>query len=133
MSTIKGSCLCERVSFECEDDFQSFHLCHCKQCQKITGSAHASNLFTRVDNIKWLKGEALLKRYNMPERFFSKNFCTECGSAMPYVTQSGKALIVPAGCLDQGPSIAPQDNIYCSEKASWYASAIEAPSFDKFP
>jgi len=46
MTHVSGSCLCGQVTFESKDDFQQFHLCHCIQCQKATGSAHAANLFT---------------------------------------------------------------------------------------
>ncbi|MGY0648287.1 MAG: GFA family protein, partial [Paraglaciecola chathamensis] len=38
MKKITGSCLCDTVQFECNDSIESFHLCHCTQCQKVTGS-----------------------------------------------------------------------------------------------
>jgi len=133
MSKISGSCLCGRVQFESNNDFNSFHLCHCVQCQKTTGSAHASNLFTEPTNIKWLSGFELVKRYDVPGRAISKSFCTECGCGVPYLSGSGKALVVPAGCLDGKPAIEPQDNIFCSEQVNWYKKAISAVSYSKFP
>jgi len=132
MVKITGSCLCGKVSFENEDSFEQFHLCHCIQCQKMTGSAHASNLFTTPDNIKWITGIKLIKRFDVPGRSISNAFCTECGGAVPYISGTGKALIVPAGCLDSLPDIEVQDNIFCSEKAPWYDKAINAKQFDKF-
>lgn len=131
--TVVGSCLCGKVMFESKNEFKQFHLCHCIQCQKATGSAHASNLFTAIDNIKWLSGESLVKTYHMPGRSISNAFCTDCGGAVPYHSGTGTALIIPAGCLDTKPNIAPQDNIFCSEKASWYETAINAKEFDGFP
>lgn len=133
MSKISGSCLCEKVSFECNNSFEQFYLCHCIQCQKITGSAHASNLFTQPTNISWLQGQELVKRFNVPGRTISNAFCTECGSGVPYLSSSGKALIIPAGCLDGLPNIEPQNNIFYAEKAQWYDKAICAKPFDKFP
>ena len=133
MSNISGSCLCGKVSFESVNDFNQFHLCHCIQCQKTTGSAHASNLFTAPNNIKWLSGFDFVKRFDVPGRSISKAFCTECGCGVPYLSASGKALIIPAGCLNGAPNIEPQDNIFCSEKADWYAKAISAKTFEKFP
>jgi len=132
-STISGSCLCGEVSFECEDNFTQFHLCHCQQCQKATGSAHAANIFTSITNISWLTGENLVKRYDVPGRTISNAFCSQCGGAVPYVSGSGKALIVPAGCLDAVASIAPQDNIFCAEKATWYEQALATEKFEQFP
>lgn len=133
MSKISGSCLCGKVSFESNNTFDQFHLCHCIQCQKITGSAHAANLFTSPDNIQWLSGEEFIKRFDYPGRDFPKAFCTECGCTVPFISGSGKALIVPAGCLDAKPDIDAQDNIFCDEKASWYDKALSAQPFAKFP
>jgi len=133
MSKILGSCLCGKVSFESNNSFEQFHLCHCIQCQKTTGSAHASNLFTSPDNIKWLSGLEFVKRFDVPGRAISKAFCTECGCGVPYLSGSGQALVIPAGCLDDKPDIDPQDNIFCSEKAEWYEKGHGAKQFDKFP
>ena len=133
MSVITGSCLCNKVSFECDDNFEQFHLCHCIQCQKATGSAHASNLFTSPTNIKWLSGLDLVKRYDVPDRTISTAFCIECGSGVPYISVSGQSLIVPAGSLDSTPTLMPQDNIFCSEKAKWYDDALIAKQFNQFP
>lgn len=57
MQTLTGSCLCGTVTFEINNQFDHFQLCHCEQCQKTTGSAHASNLFARPEHITWLSGQ----------------------------------------------------------------------------
>ncbi|MFN3455173.1 MAG: GFA family protein, partial [Pseudobdellovibrio sp.] len=41
-----GSCLCGQVEFKIQGVLESFFLCHCKYCQKDTGSAHSANLFS---------------------------------------------------------------------------------------
>lgn len=130
---IQGSCLCGQVRFELESNFSQFHLCHCEQCQKMSGSAHASNLFTAPDNIHWLSGETLIKRYNVPGRKLSNVFCAECGCRVPYLSQSGKALVVPAGCLDGDPKMQANDNIFWEERASWYDEALCSEKFAGFP
>ncbi len=133
MKNITGSCLCKKITFELEDDFKTFHWCHCRECQKVSGSAHASNLFTKTSNIKWLTGESNIKRYDIEDQVFSNAFCNHCGSTVPYISKSGKALIVPAGCLDQAPSLKPQDNIFWNERAQWYDAGLSAAHFDGFP
>ena len=133
MKVVSGSCLCGEVTFECENDFQQFHFCHCVQCQKATGSAHASNLFTHKDNIVWLSGLGHIKRFDVPGRSISKAFCTECGSGLPYLSGTGNALVVPAGCLNNEPNMPVQDNIFWSDRAKWYEKALEAKHFDEFP
>ena len=130
---IDGGCLCGKVSFSLRNEFSQFHFCHCSQCRKISGSSHASNLFTAPDNIEWKSGEANIKRFNYPGRDFSKVFCMECGSGLPFLSQSGKALIVPAGSLNDEPAITPQDNIFWSERAAWFEAGVGSQHFDGFP
>jgi hypothetical protein len=57
-SKLTGECLCGSVQFSMKDKFKAFYQCHCKQCQQLTGSAFASNLFTDTDNIEWHSGQA---------------------------------------------------------------------------
>lgn len=133
MNTIVGSCLCGEVKFKCLNTFSQFHLCHCQQCQKTTGSAHASNLFTAPDNIEWLSGLAQIKRYDVPGRRITSAFCTQCGGPVPYLSSSGQALVIPAGVLDTPPNILPQDHIFWSEHAPWYEPGIAAKKYDGFP
>ena len=133
MKKLTGQCLCGKVKFEVENNFDYFHLCHCKQCQRATGSAHASNLFTRAENFNWRTGEDSVKRFDVPGRIISNAFCVECGSGLPYLSLSGEALVIPAGCLNEQPGIAPGANIFWSERAQWYESAILASHVEKFP
>lgn len=96
---IRGACLCGAVAFRIWGPFERFVLCHCSRCRKATASVHAANLFTAPDHVEWLHGVDLIRRYQVPEaRSFSKCFCIQCGSALPYVSRNGAHLIVPAGC-----------------------------------
>ncbi|MFM2479977.1 GFA family protein [Celerinatantimonas sp. YJH-8] len=130
---ISGGCVCGKVQFTVEDDFEHFYFCHCEQCRKMTGSAFATNLFTRPDNIQWTEGQEFIKRYEHPTRTFSQVFCTHCGSSLPYVSKSGKALIVPAGSLNTEPSKTPDAQIFCSEETQWHIAGLTAARFPKFP
>ncbi len=133
MKKIKGGCLCGEVAFTVNDNFSAFYFCHCRQCQQITGSSNAANVFCKPTDIEWLKGKQFLKRYESPDRDFSKVFCSECGSGLPFETKSGIHLIVPAGSLEESPSIAPQQQIFWSERANWLEAGQQAKHCDRFP
>lgn len=124
---ISGGCLCGAVKFVVDDRFDKFYLCHCIQCRKVSGSSHASNLFTTIDHIKWLSGVDKTVRFDHKEGEFTKVFCSECGSGLPYKSLTSDSLIVPAGSLDEEPSLAPQAQIFCGEKAGWFTQGISAP------
>lgn len=131
---IHGSCLCGKVTFKVTGPFTVFYLCHCSRCRRATGSAHASNIFGTPDQLEWLSGEESIKHYKLPEaERFSKNFCTECGSAVPMISKDGTRLLIPAGTLASDPEIRPQANIFWAERAAWYDEALEAHRFDAYP
>ena len=132
-SKVEGKCLCGEVCFEVEENFKAFYQCHCKQCQVLTGSAFASNLFSSPDNISWLKGKEFVTEYEHPSREFSKAFCKICGSALPYVNKKKTSLIIPAGSLSKDTSKPLDANIFVSEKVCRSTPSYAIKEFDFFP
>ena len=130
---LTGGCLCGEVRYSVKEDFKVFYQCHCKQCQHLTGSAFASNIFTDPENIKWETSHEKIKFYEHPTRGFSKAFCKECGSAVPFINKSKTSLIIPAGSLFDDPHIMPQANIFTSEEACWLEPGAKAENFKGFP
>ncbi|WP_221251992.1 GFA family protein [Desulfuromonas versatilis] len=128
-----GSCLCGSVRFEIEGNFDSFYLCHCKHCQKDTGSAHAANLFSESAILTWCKGENYVKTYNLPNTLHSKSFCLNCGSALPNKSEKSGFIVVPAGSLDSTLNVRPNAHLFVSSKASWEHHLDSIPSFEKLP
>lgn len=128
-----GSCLCGKATFEIEGDFESFFFCHCKYCQKDTGSAHAANLFSSKAKLKWISGEDHIRTFNLPSTRHTKSFCHNCGSAMPSLQMEGKLLVVPAGCLDTDVNTKPTAHIFNASKANWEDSLSTLQRFDKTP
>jgi hypothetical protein len=133
MKKLTGGCCCGAVRFELVDDFSQFYFCHCEQCRRLTGSAHASNLFTRPDNIQWLQGQQDTHRYDHPERTFTQVFCKHCGSGLPFVTQSGQSLLVPAGSLDEEPKKQPDSQIFSEEQTHWHKVGVASKKIHGFP
>jgi len=74
-----------------------------------------------------------IKRYDHPTRSFSKAFCLDCGSSLPFLTQNEKFLIVPAGSLNDEPSKTLDAQIFCGEQAQWYKAGLQAVQLEGFP
>lgn len=132
-NTHHGSCLCGQVRFEVVGNFESFFLCHCKHCQKDTGSAHAANLFSGSAKLTWLTDTAGIKTFNLPQTRHTRSFCSECGSAVPSLQMDGKLLVVPAGCLDTKVEIKPTAHLFCASKANWENDLEKIKKFDQLP
>lgn len=127
-----GSCLCGTVRFQVKGQFDSFYLCHCQHCQKDTGSAHGSNLFSQSANLVWLSGEDAVTSYTLPGTRHGKSFCKLCGSPLPN-TQAEGLLVVPAGCLDTDIPMSPTAHIFLSSRAAWDEGLDEVPKFEGPP
>ena len=129
-----GSCLCGRVAYEVTTEVKSFYFCHCAQCRKLTGSAHASNILTVPAPVTWLRGEQYLKRYDDENgRAFTHVFCRECGGGLPFTNISDTTLFIPAGSLDHDVDIPVDRNIFWAEAPSWYAGGLRANRDRGFP
>jgi len=128
-----GGCLCGKVKYSVATDIKDFYFCHCEQCRKITGSAFAVNILTPPATVNWTSGSELVKRFDDPgERIFTKVFCSNCGSGLPFINKKGDALVIPAGSLDDSPDIKPNHNIFWADSAAWYEAGMSAPKCSGF-
>ena len=129
-----GSCLCGEVTYEITGNLGVFQYCHCSRCRKFTGSAYASNIIIAIEHFKWTSGEALVGRFEPKEtKHFATYFCKNCGSSLPWLGKSKKAIVIPAGTLDSDPGIRPLQNIFWDSKAEWYKDASELVKYDELP
>jgi len=129
-----GSCLCGSVEYEVHPPFKLFQYCHCSRCRKVTGTAHGSNLFVAPEQFRWIKGEDMVGRYEVPDaKYYATGFCKKCGSSMPWLAQGGRNMVVPAGSLDEDPEMLPRQIIYWESKACWYVDPERLPKYDELP
>ncbi len=132
--TITGSCVCGAVRYAATPPFFAFQYCHCTRCRKASGTAHATNLFVKTAQFHWVAGEDNVQRFDLPTaKYWSHTFCKTCGSSTPWLSRTGKAVIIPAGTLDDDPGMAPERNIFFASRASWYAHAADLETFDESP
>ncbi|SFL90286.1 GFA family protein [Shimia aestuarii] len=130
---IEGGCLCGATSFEIENDFAFLLFCHCEQCRKLSGSAMAANLFSTTRTLRWVRGEAHVTKFRHPDRQFSRAFCNQCGSALPFEGASGRFVIVPAGALEGAPQVTKRAEVFTCERANWELGQAPAETFEGFP
>ena len=131
---ITGRCLCDRVAYAIKGHLGIFQYCHCSRCRKFTGSAFAANLLVAPADFRWIDGEEFVGRYELEEaKHFATSFCTRCGSSLPWLSQSGKAVVVPAGTLDAHPGLGPFQNIFWNSRADWYVEPSALPEYEELP
>ena len=129
-----GSCLCGKVGYEFENPIKVFQYCHCSRCRKFTGSAHSSHIIIEPSQFRWLRGEDFVGRYELPEaKHYATTFCKHCGSSLPWLARSGKAVVITAGTLDEDPAVRPIQNVYYADRAPWYEDVCNLEKHDALP
>lgn len=54
---MKGQCSCGEVRYEMTDSPLFVHACHCRNCQRPSGSAHALNAMIETKRVKVLSAD----------------------------------------------------------------------------
>lgn len=134
MPKLTGNCLCGQVSFEAEGDIAMQGNCHCTDCQQISGSAFATLVFLKDEDVK-ITGETKRFEHTVDSgNKLTKDFCTNCGSQMfgGNVGRPGMTAI-KAGSINEKEHIKPQFNVYASSKMPCVTLDDSIPAFDKMP
>ena len=130
----QGSCLCGSVAYEVEGPPQLFMYCHCSRCRRGRSAAHGANMFFDPAKFRWLRGEALVKHYKVPEsQRFSVQFCEKCGAGLPRHGGGSPVTLVPAGTLDTPINVKPTARIFVASKAPWLEIFDDVARYDEMP
>jgi len=134
MAEILGGCLCGQVRYSGTAEPMFTGVCHCKDCQKETGTAF---------NIVVAVPQAALSFQGSPKTYTQKGdsgqdvvrrFCPNCGST---ITSEPAAMpgasIIRAGTLDDISWLKPTMEIYCDSKQPWVSLGSGLQSFARMP
>jgi len=130
----EGSCLCGRIGYEITGVPARMMACHCSRCRLGRAAAHATNVFYKLDQFRWLRGAPLVSEYKVPDaRFNTMAFCSCCGGKVPRLSPERGFVVVPAGSLDTDPGMRAQAHIYVADSASWFDISGPVPQFAQLP
>jgi hypothetical protein len=120
MPEIKGGCLCGAVRYTASAELALVGVCHCRDCQKFTGSAFG--FFIGVPRSAFeIKG--VLKTFSKlgdSGNPIVRRFCPECGSSIVEEPPGQRDLaIINAGTLDDPSAVTPTMEIYCDRELPW--------------
>ena len=130
---IDGGCHCGNITYEADINPEAVSLCHCSDCQTMTGTAYRVNVRVKKANFKLSGGK--LKLYVKTAESGNKRtqaFCPECGTRMPHKIKTTDNMLIPAGVLDTDPVARPTNSIFWKSKAVWDHSPQELPQLDEY-
>jgi hypothetical protein len=132
---LEGGCACGAIRYQLTSDPLIVHACHCRDCQRLTGSAFVINL--------WMEGKSVAAKGPQPQSFrlaggtgkpHDVSFCGACGTYLwsRYHGAPGDFLFVRAGTLDTPEAIKPDVHIYTRSKVPWLELPKGARVFKEF-
>jgi len=128
--TLRGSCLCGAVQYELTQEPVWSHHCHCSRCRKTSGSAFASNLFFKIEALRYSRGRNYVRSFKPADaERFTHVFCGRCGSTLPFLNQARGLAGVPTGSLDDDPRYEPRAHIFVDSKAPWFKIMDPLPQY----
>jgi len=118
---VQGQCHCGQISFEAEIDPDGVRICHCTDCQALSGSAYRVNVQTPADSFVLLSGTPQI--YIKTAESGNKRahaFCPNCGTpiyaAAPHNTPT---YALRVGTLKQRAQLKPARQIWFRSAQSW--------------
>ena len=119
---VEGGCHCGAIAYEAEVDPEAARICHCTDCQTLTGSAFRVNVPAPAAGFRLLRGTP--KIYIKTADSGAKRahaFCADCGgpvyAAAPENTTNYSLRV---GALKQRALIRkPKQQIFCASALPW--------------
>ena len=128
---LTGGCNCGAVRFELTAPLVSATYCHCRRCQRRSGTGASANGRVEPGSFRLLSGEDRLRAWKPPDGA-EKWFCGDCGSAL-YSRESGdpSRIGIRLGAIDGDPRIRPSAHQYVAYAARW--EAIPDDGLPRYP
>ena len=132
---VEGGCGCKYIRYRLESTPLFVNCCHCRWCQRETGSAFAINAMYEADRVTNLAGEPeLIKTPSESGSGQKIARCPRCHVAVwsHYAGSGPVTKFVRVGTLDNPDLLAPDVHIFTASKQPWVTLPSETPAFDAY-
>jgi hypothetical protein len=133
---IDGGCHCGYIAYEAEADPAKTMMCHCTDCQTMSGSAFRTVLLTQEGSFQLRSGK--LKIYVKAGDSGTarpQSFCPKCGTPI-YSTTVGEGPKVHSlrlGTVRQRDQFVPKLQLWRRSAQSWVTDINSVPAIERQP
>lgn len=129
-----GHCLCGAVSFAMSNPPLFTGQCHCKDCQRASGTGHMSLAFFKSDDVTVTGATKSFAVKADSGNINTRHFCPSCGGRV-YGQNSARPGImgIAVGAIDDNSWFKPQRVVYVKDKPVWDVTSTDIPNFDMMP
>ena len=131
---IDGSCHCGAITYEAEIDPEKVAICHCTDCQVLSGTAFRTVVPVRVSDFTLKSGavKTYIKTGESGNRR-AQTFCPECGTPFYSTTTDDdpKIFNLRLGSIRQRNELRPKQQIWTRSAHDWLGGIGELPGLEK--
>lgn len=128
-----GGCLCGAIRYECSAEPIGMGNCHCRDCQKDTGSAYAAELFVPLKAVTITGDVKYYDTMGDSGGVVNRGFCPTCGSRLFAKLGQTKLMAITAGSLDDPSEFKPAIDVYTVSAQPWDYMNPDLLKFAKIP
>ncbi len=131
----EGGCQCGAVRYRVEGPPVVVAVCHCRECQRQSGSAFGMGAIVRKEQFTLVRGT--LKQFTRMAESGAPvvcSFCPECGTRIIHEPQRMAGMVnVRAGTFDDTSWIMPRVQAWTSSKQPWITLSDALMAFERQP
>ena len=117
---LTGGCLCGGVRFEIDAPLTGSRYCHCRRCQRRTGTGFSVSGQTAPGSFRIVAGEELVRAFDPGGGGWLKAFCSNCGGHLYSTRAEGSdEFSVRLGVLDEDPGVRPSAHQFAAYAPAW--------------
>ena len=132
---VNGSCHCGQVTYEAEVDPDRSSICHCTDCQVLTGTAYRVSIPAVAGTFRLLSGTptVYLKTTADSGNKRRHSFCPNCGSPLFVNADEDDPQVrgLRVGGLAQREQLPPKRRIWCQSALAWSQDIGPLPGIPK--
>ena len=134
MAQIAGGCLCGKIRYSASGDPAFVGICHCRDCQKFTGSAFAVVIGVPKSAFSLQGQVATYSKAGDTGKSIERRFCPVCGSSIADEASAVPDMVmISSGTLDDPSWVKPAMQIYCDSAQPWVQLGGDMKAFPKMP
>lgn len=118
---IDGQCHCGAISYEGEADPEQAAICHCTDCQRLSGSAFRTVVPVPSDKLSLRGTPTIYVKTGESGNKREQAFCPRCGSPI-YSTAPGdgpKLYFIRVGTMNQRDKFVPRSQVWARSQQRW--------------
>lgn len=123
--THDGGCLCGRTRFRVTAEPLDSGYCHCRMCQRNSGSPTVAWATFPVENFSWIAGVPAIYPSSAHA---TRSFCPTCGSYLMFSSiESPHEISLNVASFDTPEAFPPRKHIFVESRIAWFHTRDELP------